>query len=128
MALAECCISRQIARETPRLIGADVDLTTVAAVYDRRDSNAVSAGGTSPLQIRLDALLFGESQGRIIISVAASQALKVLGQAKILGVPACQIGRVGGTALQIKTSEGILSGGLRDLHDVWWNAIARAMS
>ena len=30
VALAECCISQQIARETPRLIGAQVDLTALA--------------------------------------------------------------------------------------------------
>src|SRR5262249_21749417 len=52
VALAECCISQQVARETPRLIGAQVDLAGMA--------------GT-----RLDALLFGEAQGRVIVSVAA---------------------------------------------------------
>jgi phosphoribosylformylglycinamidine synthase len=41
VALAECCISQQVARETPRLIGAQIDLTGFA-------------------NIRADALLFGE--------------------------------------------------------------------
>ena len=76
---------------------------------------------------RLDALLFGESQGRIVISVAAINAVKVLAQAKILGVPAARIGTVGGEALQIKSIGGTLSCDLRDLHDLWWNSIARAM-
>lgn len=109
VALAECCISQQVARETPRLIGAQIDLSGVA--------------GT-----RLDALLFGETQGRVVISVAAIQAQKVLAQAKILGVPALQLGTVGGSALQIKTSAGNLNCETRELHDIWWNAIARAMS
>src|SRR5256714_993232 len=61
VALAECCISQQIARETPRLIGAQIDLTPREASDD-----AVQTSG--PGKPRLDALLFGETQGRIIIS------------------------------------------------------------
>jgi phosphoribosylformylglycinamidine synthase subunit PurL len=109
VALAECCISQQVARETPRLIGAEIDLS----------------GTTST---RLDALLFGESQGRVIISVAKLQAPKVLAQAKILNIPATKLGVVGGTALQIKTSGYSLSGESRELYDLWWNSIARAMA
>jgi phosphoribosylformylglycinamidine synthase len=109
VALAECCISQQVARETPRLIGAQIDLSALA-------------------DVRIDALLFGESQGRVVISVAGVQAGKVLGQAKILGIPAMQLGVVGGTALQIKTAQGDLKWELAELHDAWWNAIARAMN
>ncbi len=109
VALAECCISQQIARETPRLIGAQIDLSGVAGP-------------------RLDALLFGETQGRVVVSVAPLQAQKVLAQAGILGVPARQLGTVGGSTLQIKTSAGSLNCEARELHDIWWNAIARAMS
>ncbi len=120
VALAECCISQQIARETPRLIGAEIDLTGGA--------EKTAGNGTPTPQIRLDALLFGESQGRVVITVAALQAAKVLAQAKILGVPAAALGKVGGTALQIKTSQGSLSCDLKELHDAWWNSIARAMA
>ena len=109
VALAECCISQQIARETPRLIGAGIDLSALP-------------------DVRVDGLLFGESQGRVVISVPHVQAGKVLAQAKILGVPAVQLGVVGGNALQIKASQGTLTWDLRELHDIWWNAIARAMS
>jgi phosphoribosylformylglycinamidine synthase II len=109
VALAECCISQQIARETPRLIGAEIDLSEVK-------------------DLRLDALLFGESQGRVVISVRALRADKVAAQAKILGVPARRLGMVGGTALKINSSEGTLKWDLRELHDLWWNAIARAMA
>ena len=113
--LAESCISQQIARETPRLIGAQVDLATVAG----------SPEGTPAL--RLDALLFGEAQGRVVISVAALHAGKVLAQAKILGIPATRIGTVGGGALQIKTPGATLNCDLPELHDLWWNSIAQAM-
>jgi phosphoribosylformylglycinamidine synthase len=76
---------------------------------------------------RLDALLFGESQGRVVISVAGIQADKVLAQAKILGMPATRLGTVGGASLHLKTDAGGWTWDLRDLHDAWWNAIARAM-
>jgi phosphoribosylformylglycinamidine synthase II len=120
VALAECCISQQIARETPRLIGAEIDLTGGA-------ENPASNGTPAP-QVRLDALLFGESQARVVISVAALQASKVLAQAKILGVPAVVLGKVGGAALQIKAGQGSLSCDLKELYDAWWNSIARAMA
>jgi len=113
VALAESCISQQIARETPRLIGAKVDLSPLAT-------------GAAP-QPRLDALLFGETQGRILITVSNLNATKVLAQAKILGFPACRIGTVGGTALEIHTNAGDLKSNVADLHELWWNAIARAM-
>jgi phosphoribosylformylglycinamidine synthase len=108
VALAESCISQLIARDTPRLVGAEIDLSAVK-------------------DVRLDALLFGETQSRIVISVAALNAGKVLAQAKILGVPATVIGKVGGSALQIKASEQSFTANLADLHDPWWNSIARAM-
>ncbi len=108
VALAESCISQQVARETPRLIGASVDVSAL------KDS-------------RLDALLFGETQSRIVISCTAVNAAKILGQARILEIPAAQIGRVGGDKLTIKAAAGEFAWPLADLHDGWWNSIARAM-
>jgi phosphoribosylformylglycinamidine synthase II len=106
--LAESCISQLIARETPRLIGAQIDL--------------------SPLKdIRLDALLFGETHSRIVITCAPLNAIKVIERAKLLGIPAIQVGKVGGDKLAVKTSANEFSAALTELHDLWWNAIARAM-
>jgi phosphoribosylformylglycinamidine synthase subunit PurL len=105
--LAESCISQQRARETPRLIGASVDLSTSTA--------------------RIDALLFGETQTRIVISTSAQNAVKVLGQARVLGIPAAQIGKVGGSDLKIKTAAGELAWNVAELHELWWNSIRRAM-
>jgi phosphoribosylformylglycinamidine synthase len=108
VAIAEGCISRQVGRESFDLIGAEIDLSSV--------------------QGRLDALLFGESQGRIVITVPGVQAGKVLAQAKILGVPAMQLGTVGGEELKIKTATGEVAWKVAELHDQWWNSIARAMA
>ena len=47
---------------------------------------------------------------------------------KLLGVPAVKIGTVGGDKLTIKTSAGEFSAPLTELHDGWWNSIARAMA
>jgi phosphoribosylformylglycinamidine synthase II len=138
VALAECCISHLIARDTPRLIGAQVDLASPTAATDRpakpggqKDSgDTVEPRGSdaAPPPVRLDALLFGETQGRVVISVSALNAGKVLAQAAILGVPARRIGTVGGRELQINTAQCTLTAGVGELHDLWWNAIARAMN
>jgi phosphoribosylformylglycinamidine synthase len=111
VALAESCISQQIARETPRLIGAHIDLSFAVAEATR-----------------LDALLFGETQSRVIISVAPLDAVKVVERAKILGVSAVKIGAVGGGELTLKAGAWEGKWPLAELHDWWWNAIARAMA
>jgi phosphoribosylformylglycinamidine synthase len=108
VALAESCISQLIARETPRLIGAQIDL--------------------SVKDIRLDSLLFGETQSRIVITCNSIDAVKFVERAKLMGVPAIQIGKVGGEKLTVKTSQGEFSTPLIELHDAWWNSIARAMA
>jgi phosphoribosylformylglycinamidine synthase subunit PurL len=108
VALAECCISQQVARETPRLIGAQIDLSGFANVRD-------------------DALLFGEAQTRVVISTTALDAVKVMERAKILGVKATRLGTVGGETLTIKTGAAELAWQTAELHDLWWNSIARAM-
>ncbi|HZO84729.1 MAG TPA: phosphoribosylformylglycinamidine synthase subunit PurL, partial [Verrucomicrobiae bacterium] len=67
--LAESCISQYVARETPKLIGAQIDLSAFK-------------------NIRPDALLFGESQGRVVITTAALDATKAIERAKLLGIHA----------------------------------------
>ncbi len=111
--VAESCMSQLIAKETPRLIGASLDLIVL--------QEKLGDG------IRLDALLFGETQNRVVVTTAALTVGKVLAQAKILGVPAAVIGRVGGNHLKIQTETRGFSWVLTDLHDAWWNSIARAM-
>jgi phosphoribosylformylglycinamidine synthase len=107
-ALAEGCISQQTARETPRLIGAEVDLSGLSGS-------------------RLDALLFGETQSRILITTAPLNAAKLLAQAGILGVQAALIGTVGGDKLAISTAQGQWQWDVAELHELWWNSLARAM-
>src|SRR5206468_1472792 len=107
VAIAESCVSQQVARETPALIGAEIDLTSEPDVSE--PASEEKTGETPPdrtttppahltpetrhsaLPPRVDALLFGESQARIVTSVSAINAVKVLAQAKILGIPAVRI-------------------------------------
>jgi phosphoribosylformylglycinamidine synthase len=108
--LAESCFSQQVARESHRFLGATVDL------------------GAGAEGARLDALLFGETQNRVVISVAAIDAGRVIKQAQAMGVPAVQIGTVGGDTLSLKTTAGGFSVPVSELHEGWWNSIARAMA
>ena len=132
VALAESCISQLVARDTPRLIGATVDLSS----FKFQDSSGQAAAASPQLETsnlkleapRLDALLFGETQSRVVISCKALDAVKVVERAKLMGVPAAQIGKVGGDKLTVKTATGEFSAPLTELHDPWWNSIARAMA
>jgi phosphoribosylformylglycinamidine synthase subunit PurL len=124
--LAESCISQLVARETPRLIGAEIDLSLVGRVSSRADGTA-NAGSSAASPHRVDALLFGETQSRVVVTCASLDAVKVVERAKLLGVPAVQIGKVGGDLLKIKTAAAEFSWPVSELHDLWWNAIARAM-
>ena len=109
VALAECCISQLTARNTARLTGASIDLEGIDCA-------------------RFDALLYGESHGRVVITTAEAEAGAAVERAKLLGVPAARIGTVtGGDTLDIASGETHLSWQLSELHDVWWNSIARAM-
>jgi len=131
VALTESCISQLIARETPRLIGATIDLSGVAAsrqsaADQTEEKNAALSRDAATT--RLDALLFGETQSRVVISCKPLDAVKVVERAKLMGVPAVQIGKVGGDQLTVKTASGEFSAPLTELHDAWWNSIARAMA
>ena len=129
--LAESCISQLVARKTPRLIGAQVDLSVVAvsrqsAANQSEENN--SALSRDAATLRLDALLFGETQSRVVVTCNSLDAVKVVERAKLLGVPAVRIGKVGGDKLTIKTGTGEFSTPATELHDAWWNSIARVMA
>ncbi|MEK0430759.1 MAG: hypothetical protein RL139_563 [Gemmatimonadota bacterium] len=104
VALAESCMA-----ERDRTTGASVDL---------------GAWGHLPTR----ALLFGEAQGRIVVSTAQAEA--VLAIAARHGVPARVIGSVTGaaTGLRIATATGTLDAPITRLSEAYHEAIPRAMS
>jgi len=102
VALAESAIMNR-----DRMLGADVDLRA-----------------WSDLPLR--ALLFGEAQGRIIVSTADAPA--VLATAKRHGVPARQIGSVRDSGkLTMQTATAVIDAPLAVLADAYHEAIPRRM-
>jgi phosphoribosylformylglycinamidine synthase len=104
VALAECCIANR-----EQLHGADVRLTSDAATSNR-------------------AALFGEAQGRFIVSSA--NPASVLSVAQAHGVPAANIGTVTNESagLRIATGTTTLVANVRDLADEYHNTIPSIMA
>ena len=76
-----------------RSLGASLDLTELL-------SSSAAKEGESP--VRWDALWFGESRGRVLVTTSALDAGKVLAQARILGIPAAMVGRTGGGDVRLR--------------------------
>ncbi len=72
-------------------------------------------------------ILFNESQSRIVISVAADDAEKMMSILREGGVPSRQLGKVGGDELRVRISEKTFRWPIVDLYDDWFNAIRRAV-
>ena len=106
VALAECAMGA-----APPL-GADVDLTRWA-------------GTVAP-----DAALFGEDQGRAVVSLAPADLGALTGLAKHHGVPASAVGTVGaaGAPLRVALGSASLSRPVDQLRDIYENAIPRRLA
>jgi phosphoribosylformylglycinamidine synthase len=102
VALAECCFTG------PLRIGADIALP--------------DAG------LRPDALLFGESPGRVVVATADPERLAAL--AAEHAVPVHRIGRTGGARLRVRSGagNGWIDASVSDLHACWSRAIPRRLA
>ncbi|MGE5396200.1 MAG: phosphoribosylformylglycinamidine synthase subunit PurL [Chitinophagales bacterium] len=95
--------------------------------------SALKAGIGSRVELagdgRVDARLFGEGTGRVIVTAKDAAAEQVLEQAKKIGVPAAVIGSVGGSALKI-TDQGqtLINIEVSELASIWGGAIRCKMS
>ncbi|HEV2009370.1 MAG TPA: phosphoribosylformylglycinamidine synthase subunit PurL [Burkholderiales bacterium] len=101
VALAECCFNPD------GLLGAAVVLPDGA--------------------LRIDQMLFNESQSRIVISVAANRAAETLATMKAADVPATVIGKVGGDELRMGAHETELCWTLAEIFGDWHDAIRLAV-
>lgn len=99
VALAECCISSK-----NTAIGAEITLPVHA--------------------MRRDAMLFGESQSRIIVSVAKEDISVFMSIAERHGAPAVVIGKVGGERLKI---DGLIDIPVCELKAAWKDALERLL-
>jgi phosphoribosylformylglycinamidine synthase len=80
--------------------GLAVALAECAFHSEGRVGCAIDLGGSG----RDDALLFGESQSRIVVTCRRAKVAGFLAKAAAGGVPAAAIGRTGGTAIVVKRS------------------------
>jgi phosphoribosylformylglycinamidine synthase II len=74
---------------------------------------------TVPANMPAHAALFGEDQARYVVAVAASEADKLLTDAKAAGVPALRIGTTGGTNLTLPGEAPISVAALKTAHERW---------
>jgi phosphoribosylformylglycinamidine synthase subunit PurL len=98
VALTECCIANQRGQ-----IGAQI------AIGDL---------------MRTDALLFGETQSRVIVSVSPEQAPRVVEICRSKQQPVQQIGVVGGDSLVIND---LIKCTVAQMSDAWYSALGRIM-
>ncbi|MEP7078568.1 MAG: phosphoribosylformylglycinamidine synthase subunit PurL, partial [Chthoniobacterales bacterium] len=101
VALAECCFNPD------GLLGAEVVLPAGA--------------------LRIDQILFNESQSRIVISVAASRVAETLATIEAADVPAMVIGKVGGDQFRIRANETELRWSMAEIFGDWHDAIRLAV-
>jgi len=101
VALAECCISNK-----DKMIGANINKLN----YD----------------IRADALLFGESQSRIVLSCSKDSAEKIRKIALESKAPFCVIGKTGGRVLRILNGrEEMIYLSLGKLYEEWSGSLKK---
>jgi phosphoribosylformylglycinamidine synthase len=89
IALAEACFGRR------RLLGARVEVPLAGAA------------------------LFSESQARAIVACPPTVTEALLREAEAAGVPARDIGEVGGTDLEVRTGGETLKASVAALHEIW---------
>ncbi len=80
--------------------------------------------GSWASDIRKDAVLFGESQGRVLISISKEKKDEFEKQVKEFELPLQLIGEVGGNSLNIK---GLLEIDSKTVEDTYRNAIGKRM-
>ncbi len=89
-------------------------------------TGAAPQGATVRLEggLRADVHLFSESQSRIIMSVPAIHARRVLERAESIGLPASRLGTVGGSRLVI---EGMIDVPVAEIQRIWRGALPELM-
>jgi phosphoribosylformylglycinamidine synthase subunit PurL len=107
VALAESCFNPN------GLLGANVDISDTRMTGDEK-SQAIEN-------------LFNESQSRILISVDPGNTDKVLEILDSGGLPHMKLGAVIADSLVITANGAEFSWRTGELHDLWWNAIRRAV-
>jgi phosphoribosylformylglycinamidine synthase subunit PurL len=122
-------------RRNGDFVRALIGLGVATAVHDLSDGGLLVAvaemamasgiGATlEPAPIAAHAYWFGEDQARYIVTVAASDATRILDRAREGGVPAMVIGTTGGDTLTVAGERPILVARLRESFESWLPAFA----
>ncbi|HSF19927.1 MAG TPA: phosphoribosylformylglycinamidine synthase subunit PurL [Vicinamibacteria bacterium] len=78
---------------------------------------------------RADAVLFSETQGRILVSVSPGASSKLEDLAETHGVPLSRLGVTGADELVVRVNGNeAVSLGVARLRELWWNSIEKALS
>ena len=88
-------------------------------------------GGGLGAKVKVDLTpvrLFSESQARAILAVPGPSVDNVLDEARQLGVPAVDVGEVGGDRLIVEADGGKVNVSVEDLHERWRTALPRALN
>jgi phosphoribosylformylglycinamidine synthase len=110
VALAECCFN------PAGRFGAEVEVAQASSLR------------TTDHKLEACAALFNESQSRIVISVAEGNAAAVLDRLEKSGVPALQLGVVGGETLSIEIGQITFRWAIGELFDDWYYSIERSLA
>ncbi|MGH7444145.1 MAG: phosphoribosylformylglycinamidine synthase subunit PurL, partial [Longimicrobiales bacterium] len=112
--LAECAIAGAV--------GADVTLESTGIAWGATDRAMDAADTLHPAP-----LLFGEAQGRAVVSCAQTDVERVLALAGQHGVPAARIGTVGGDDFTVRAGDAVIDAPLAHVAEVYQTAIPRLM-
>jgi phosphoribosylformylglycinamidine synthase subunit PurL len=77
--------------------------------------------------VELDALLYGEDAGRVVVSADPARADAVAELARRHGVPLFRAGRTGGTRLELRAGSRVFTWALESLRKTYFEAIPRRM-
>ncbi|MBI3540982.1 MAG: hypothetical protein HY073_02440, partial [Deltaproteobacteria bacterium] len=111
VALAECCMTGS------KWVGADIETSPPAPLLSKERVAANRRTGEV-------ALLFAETQSRIIVSAKEKDLPALLKIAKVRRCPASVLGKVGGKRLKIADSIDV---SVEDLHQIWSTGFERSL-
>jgi phosphoribosylformylglycinamidine synthase len=97
----------------------------LVAVAEMAMAGKSGANLTLPANTDAIALLFGEDQARYVLAVRASDASRVLDEAKAAGVPAVSIGTTGGNTIAVAGQGQVAVSDLLRAHESWFPAYMR---
>ena len=94
-------------------------------LFDGNELGASVSISPENLIDRLDAILFGESQGRVIVAVPSSESGEFISSAQSAGVKVDSLGHTNNSGQLIVQVSGqeVLSSSVKELRSKWENAI-----